>query len=90
MSGNMLTLMIFLGGVALVLAAFALDELTAHLGLQPKSGRWEITPLKWTETLGPGRFPERADRKTGAPEGARRSAPLPYSPTLSGLPAGSE
>ena len=95
MSDFLTIVAIFLSGALLVGAVMALDELTAALGLQPRSREWQIAPLCRADE----EAPEEA-RKAGAdcpPAGPERGPekPLPrislgYSPALSGLPAPSD
>ncbi len=95
MSDTMITIAIFLGGALLVGAVFALDELAAVVGLQPKSNQWQIAPISRIEDPAPDEV-----RKTGlvfkpagkdtAPGKTPQGAPYRYSPTLSGLPAASD
>ena len=51
MSEVLITSLIFLGGIVLVFLVFALDEIVAMLGFQPKSAMWEVAPLSGTESV---------------------------------------
>ncbi len=98
MSEVMMVSLIFLGGLALVLMVVALDEMTAFLGLQPRSAGWQLAPIsKATRPAGmegrrekPGLNLARTVTKKRLPGMAPKSGPVNYSPILSGLPATSK